>query len=205
MMKLELLATDEDGEIGNLIPDAEAAAVDAPHARAGEEDRRQRWERLRREARAAGMNRRDAIAYATRAVDDPAPDPLPVADAPALDVPAGDGSGVAGLGDLPTGWPTLPANASLQAEVGWVQGNRVLVVQGGRVDLGRALSPAPSYAALAWLETAILYPSKFSDVCVRATQERQDDAEQVRRERLALLEVRDMLGEAMSTPLLAAM
>ena len=231
-MQVELLATDAEGKEGDLISAAESAAVDATppaalppaHARPGEA-RKTCWERLRLEARAAGMSKRDAYQYATREVDrvwvppspppvepdpppvevEPAPEPEVQVEPPAPDPPAvAPGDGLAGLGDLPDSWPVLPANASLQAEIAWTQANRLRVRQGEGVDLGRALSPAPSYAALSWLETSILYPAKFADVAVKATQERQDDAEQVRRERLALLEVKDMLGEAMATPLVAA-
>jgi hypothetical protein len=207
-MNVELL----DDKGGNLISDADPTTPDAPtlpRPREGE-SRREYWERCRKAGRSAGMDRREAYDYATVEADrvfapgdpseaDPAPDDPPAAlETP----PAAAGSGVAGLGDLPADWPSLPANASLQAEVGWVQGNRVLVVQGGRVDLSRALSPAPSYAALAWLETSVLFPSKFADVTLKATSERQDDAEDVRRERLALGEVRTLLGEASATPAL---
>lgn len=133
------------------------------------------------------------------APDPPAPDPPAAADqaAPASP-PAPSAGGVQGLGDIPADWPQLPANASLAAEVAWVQGNRVLVVQGGAVDLSRALSPAPSYAAIAWLETSILYPSKFADVTVKASGELQDDAEDIRRERIGIDELRTMLSEAMA-------
>lgn len=195
-MQVELIAADGSKMLpGNDIISTDGDAVpDAPRTR--EETRGQKWERLRREARASGMNRKDAIAYASREVDSPAPDPLPVADVPTLETPAVDGSGLAGLGDLPSNWPTLPPNAALAIEVGWVQANRLRVVQGGAVDLSRSLGPAPSYAALAWLETSTLYPAKWADVCVRATQDAQDDQQDVRRERVALVEVQGLLGEA---------
>ena len=229
-MQVELLATDAEGKEGDLISASESAAVDATppadlppaHARPGEA-RKTCWERLRLEARAAGMSKRDAYQYATREVDrvwvppsplpvepdpppvEPAPEPEVQVEPPTPEPPTVEpGDGLAGLGDLPISWPTLPPNAALQVEVAWVQANRLRVRQGDGVDLTRSLSPAPSHAALAWLETSILYPAKWADVTVRASQEVKDDAEQVRRERLALLEVRDMLGEAMSTPLLAA-
>lgn len=195
-----------------------------PVARARDGETRGRcWERLRKEGRAAGMPRQDAYAYATREADrlfpvipppppepdPPASDPEPVAVVePAAPVkpdpppaaqeapPASQGSGLAGLGDIPTEWPTLPPNAQLQSEVSWVQANRLRVYQGGMVDLSRSLGPAPSHAALSWLETSLLYPSKWADVCVKAAQGVQDDTEQVRRERLALAEVRSLMAEA---------
>jgi hypothetical protein len=214
-----------EGEKGDLLAVTPPAAPDAPalppRVRDGE-TRRDTWERIRRAARAAGMSRRDAYDYATRETDrlyangmaeapvpfdqvEPDPPPVQVDHQPATpETPtAASTGGVQGLGDLPVGWPVLPSNASLQAEVGWVQGNRVLVVEGMRVDLGRALSPAPSYATLAWLETSILYPSKFSDVCVKVSTGQQDDQEDVRREKLALAEVRTLLAEASASTLLA--
>lgn len=190
------------------------------------ETRGQCWERLRREARTAGMRRRDAVTYAGLEVDriyptpeppapepDPPVEPEPVVEpdpppaveaeppvAPATPAAATE-SGLAGLGDLPAEWPTLPANAALAVEVAWVQANRLRVVQGGTVDLSRSLSPAPSYAALAWLETSILFPAKWADVTLRATQDAQDDQADVRREKVALAEVRALMAEASSATL----
>jgi hypothetical protein len=115
-----------------------------------------------------------------------APEPVPAA--------------VTGLADLPSEWPTMPANASLAAEVGWVQANRLRVVKGNTVDLSRALSPAPSHATLGWLETAISYPSKFADVALRATQNKDDETEQVKRERLSIDEIRALLAEMLDEP-----
>jgi hypothetical protein len=200
------------------------------HARDGE-TRGRCWERLRKEGRAAGMPRQEAYAYATREADrlfpvvpppppepepPPAdqPEPPPVVEAvpevepdqaplPTEATPASQGSGLAGLGDIPIEWPTLPPNAQLQSEVSWVQANRLRVYQGGMVDLSRSLGPAPSHAALSWLETSLLYPAKWADVCVRAAQGTQDDTEQVRRERMALGEVRSMMDEAMASAVTA--
>ena len=109
--------------------------------------------------------------------------------------PETQSSGVSGLGDIPDGWPSLPANASLQAEVSWVTANRLRVRDGDGVDLARALSPAPSYAALSWLETSILFPAKFADISVKATQNQEDEREHVRREKLAIEEIRNLLSE----------
>jgi hypothetical protein len=103
--------------------------------------------------------------------------------------------GVSGLGDLPPDWPPLPANASLQVEVSWVSANRLRVRSGTGVDLSRALSPAPSYAALSWLETSILFPSKFADISVKATQNQEDEAQHIRREKIAIEEMRAILAE----------
>ena len=105
--------------------------------------------------------------------------------------------GVSGLGDLPEAWPTLAANASLPVEISWVSANRLRVRDGSGVNLSRALSPAPSYSALSWLETSILFPSKFADISVKATQNQEDEAQHVRRERLAIDEIRSLLAEMM--------
>lgn len=201
-----------DPLVSTLPPGLPAAC-----ARDGE-SRRQTWERLRREARAVGMTRKASLAYATSSTDQfhphfppmpepeppeepppepepppPAHDPLP--DQPQLLEPLPTETAVAGLADLPDGWPSLPANASLAAEVGWVQANRLRVVQSGQVDLSRALSPAPSHAALSWLETAILFPSKFADVSVKAAQTQQDGAAETRRERAFVAGVRALLAD----------
>ena len=92
------------------------------------------------------------------------------------------GGRVTGLSDIPASWPEMPANSSLQNEVSWVQANRLRVVDGNTVILSRSLSPAPSHAALGWLETSILFPAKFADVAVKATQGQADDQEATRRE-----------------------
>ena len=53
------------------------------------------------------------------------------------------GGNVTGLSDIPASWGELPANASLQAEVSWVQANRLRCVRETSdcvvVDLSRAL------------------------------------------------------------------
>lgn len=190
----------------NVSPLSGACDVSPAHARAT-------WERFRRQGRAAGMSRKESVAYATREVEKlhppppglpplppvvVEPDPLVVVEPPAAPEtpPASTEGGLAGLGDLPAGWPSLPSNATLQVEVAWVQANRLRVYQGNAVDLSRALSPAPSHSALAWLETAILFPAKWADVTVKATQNTQDDQELVRRERGSLVDVRSLLSES---------
>lgn len=225
----------------DATPDAPGSVLLPPelpsaHARPGE-TRRECWERLRLEARAAGMGKKEAYQYATREADrvwpaplppepEPAPEPEPSAvvepapeplapepepappaaepeppatpEPPAAAVPpASSAGGVVGLGDIPAYWPSLPPNASLAAEVSWVQANRLLVRNGEGVDLSRSLSPAPSHATLGWLETSILYPSKFADVTVKASGDQDDDKEDVRRERIALVDMCTLLSEAM--------
>lgn len=116
----------------------------------------------------------------------PVPEPPPTAEAP---------TGVTGLADLPADWPALSPNAGLQAEVAWVQANRLRCVQGNTVVLSQALGPAPSHAALSWLETSILYPSKWADVAVRATQHTEDEQAMVKRERKSIAELEAILKE----------
>lgn len=103
--------------------------------------------------------------------------------------------GVSGLGDLPPDWPQLPANATLQAEISWVTANRLRVRDGTGVDLSRALNPAPSYSALSCLETSILFPSKFADISVKAAANQDDEREHIRREKMAIEEIRGLLKE----------
>lgn len=109
---------------------------------------------------------------------------------------------IRGLSDIPAAWPELPANASLASEVGWVQANRLRVIEDKAagptlVHLGQALSPAPSWAALGWLETSIRSYAKYVDVAARATATDDGEAAVVRRERMAIEEVRALLDEMM--------
>jgi hypothetical protein len=138
-----------------------------------------------------------------------APDPPPPVDAVDASVPVAtpepSGGQVVGLAAIPSEWPSLAPNASLAAEVSWVQSSRLDVVEqlpGGavRVDLARADRPAPSKGALSWLETAILFPSKFADVSVKAAAGTTDEQEEVRRERIAVDEVRRLLAEMLDEP-----
>jgi len=106
---------------------------------------------------------------------------------------------VQGLG-IPESWGAIPSNASLQSELSWVTANRLRVVEekpGGviRVRLERAGSPAPSHAAIGWLETSIRAYSKFIDVCARSLKDEVDEQEMVKRERMAIDEVRGLLAE----------
>jgi hypothetical protein len=184
------------------------------------------WERIRKEARLAGLPRGQgpgtAYEFATREVErlfppkvkpipeipvepeidlstkvdiEPAPTIVDVEPAPTKVDSEPDSNEVSGLGDLPESWGTLPANASMQVEIAWVNANRLRVRSGSGVDLSRALSPAPSYSALSWLETSILFPSKFADISVKATAGQEDEREHVRREKLAIEEIRSLLAE----------
>ena len=105
-----------------------------------------------------------------------------------------------GLSDIPASWPTLPPNASLASELQWVQASRIDVVEelpsgGFVVHLDRADRPAPSKSALGWLETSIRAYSKFVDVAAKTTSQLEDEKEHVRRERLAIEDIRRLLGE----------
>jgi hypothetical protein len=109
---------------------------------------------------------------------------------------------IQGLADLPAGWPELPSNASLSSEVGWVQANRLRIVAehpsgATSVHLDQALSPAPSWAALGWLETSVRSYAKFVDVAAKATASADGDAGVVRRERMAIEEMEALLDEMM--------
>ncbi|WP_145380212.1 hypothetical protein [Symmachiella dynata] len=111
-----------------------------------------------------------------------------------------DAGQIQGLSAIPDAWPELPANASLAAEVAWVQANRLRIVEerssgATLVHLARALSPAPSWAALGWLETSIRSYAKYVDVAAKATASGDDEALVWRHERMAIVEVERLLDE----------
>ncbi len=111
-----------------------------------------------------------------------------------------DAGRIQGFQEIPSDWPDLPSNASLQAEVRWCQSNRLRVVEemrGGaiRVHLERAGGPAPSHGALGWLDTAIRFPSKFAELVSRVLKDEQEEQAAVKRERMAIDEVRGLLAE----------
>lgn len=120
---------------------------------------------------------------------------------PSSQVSGVDSGAIQWLTDLPEGWPALPANASLSVELAWVQANRLFMVEerpgkATRVRLDRAASPAPSRAALGWLETSIRSYAKFLDAAVKVGGG-EDDGESavMKRERKAVDEVRALLLE----------
>jgi len=154
--------------------------------------------------RAKGMKRDEASEAAWEAMEKAYP-PLAAVDAPA-DPGAPQAAAinfcVQGLGEIPASWSELADNASLQAELAWVQSNRLRVVEekpsgATRVHLDRARSPAPSGGALSWLETSIRSYAKFVDVVARSPNVEQDEQEHVRRERMAIDEIRELLAEMM--------
>lgn len=200
------------GNVPNLSDSVDENTVNSgpvAHAEPGE-TRGECWERLRKLARTHGFPKGQgpgtAYEWATREVsrlfsapepvenDQTAPVPQKTGEETAKAAPVAD-LGVAGLGEIPESWPSLPANAQLQIEIAWVTANRLRVRSGNGVDLARALSPAPSYSALSWLETSILFPSKFADISVKATADQDDEKEEIRREKLAIEEIRSILKE----------
>ena len=92
-----------------------------------------------------------------------------------------------------------------------MQANRLDVVEetssgATRVHLGRALSPAPGLAALGWLETSIRAYAKYVDVLARSLKDEVDEAENVRRERMQIEEIQqllDQMNEQMAEDMLA--
>jgi hypothetical protein len=172
-----------------------------------------------REARRQGMNRDEAQLWAYEQINQLYPPLEEGEDKPEKEgegsvTPtdggnAEDGNGcgagaregrVQGLGDLPATWPELPGNASQQAELAWVQAVRLDVIEerpSGAVvvHLDRADTPAPSKAALGWLETSIRSYAKYVDVVARGLRDEHDEAEHVRRERMAIAEIKALLAE----------
>ena len=134
-----------------------------------------------KEARQQGMDKEEAQAWAYAEIDRLYP-PLPEAEATAASISVR----VPGLSDIPESWGELPANTSLQTELSWVQSNRLRVgeelASGATVvRLDRAMSPAPSWAAIGWLETSIRVFSKYCDIVAKAAaklRKAQEAAEQ---------------------------
>jgi len=157
-------------------------------------------ERVRQECKTSGkkMTRDEINEIAWREAARAFP-PLPPEDLTVSQESAHCGR-VTGLGDIPASWPELPNNASLQSELNWVQANRLVVVEerpsgATRVHLGRARSPAPSLAAIGWLETSIRAYSKYVDIVAKSLKDEVDEQAMVKREKLAIDEVRGLLAE----------
>lgn len=154
------------------------------------------------EARARGMTKLEAQLWTYAELERLYP-PLPPKDSPVetasapVETPAD--AQVPGLYLVPEAWPALSDNASLQAELGWVQSQRLAIIEerGNQtiVRLERASCPAPSKAALGWLETSIRSYAKYVDVCARVLAGGQDEADSVRRERMRLDEIRALLDD----------
>jgi len=56
-------------------------------------------------------------------------------------------------------------------------------------------SDMPSWAALGWLETSIRVYSKYIDVVAKALKDEENEQEIVKREKMAIDEVRGLLAE----------
>jgi len=211
------VAAGGDGEVIANNPPAGAAEAEV----AREETRAQatnRWilagqrhqveafrENVRLECVDKGMTRRAAKQYswdATMAAFPASGEPEPAPPAPsAPPEPTSSTNGhIQGIEALPSAWPALPANASQQAELGWVQANRLSCIEQQpsgaiRVHLDRAHEPAPSRAALGWLETSIRSYAKYVDVAARSLRDEQDDQDHKRRERMAMDDIEGLLAE----------
>lgn len=211
-----------DAKPGDTLPASTAAvAADADTSRAppsypgssiiGRLSREGRWKEISKvrdnmmlEAKAAGMKLDAARAWCYAELDRlyppiaPPPDPKPV-PAPEITTSAPESTDLPGLYSIPPDWPPLPDNAALQAELGWVQSQRLAVVEergnATIVRLERASSPAPSKAAIGWLETSIRSYAKYIEVAAKTLAGQADEAESVRRERMRLDDIRALLDE----------
>jgi hypothetical protein len=159
-------------------------------------------DRLMKECKKKGMNKAESQAWTYSELDRLYP-PLVTEWTTGSDddeLGSTDRGTVTGLSDIPASWGQLPANASLGAEIAWCQANRLWVVEEKSdgatvVHLKLARSPAPSWSALGWLETSIRAYSKFVDVAAKVTATHQDQQDLVRRERMAIDEIRSLLAE----------
>ena len=157
-----------------------------------------------KELRSNGMKRDEASESAWDAMEQAYP-PTPMATVGQVATVVEADTRVQGLSDLPATWPELPDNASLQAELSWVQSNRLRIVEEStsgitKVHLGRARTPAPSWAALGWLETSIRAYSKYIDIVAKALKDEEVEQTMVKRERLAIDKVRSLLAEMIDEP-----
>ena len=157
--------------------------------------------RLIKECRQKGMSKPDAQAWTYSELDRLYPPPETERTA-GSDYHSGsaEGGNVTGLSDIPASWGELPANASLQVEIGWCQANRLWVVEekpngATVVHLHLARMPAPSWSALGWLETSIRAYAKFVDVAAKATSVQDGEQADIRREIQSIAEVRRILEE----------
>jgi hypothetical protein len=158
-----------------------------------------------KELRSKGMKRDEASEAAWEAMEQAFPPMMTEVGTGETGEEEATDKRVQGLSELPASWPELPDNASLQAELSWVQSNRLRIVEESssgitRVHLGRARTPAPSWAALGWLETSIRAYSKYIDVVAKALRDEENEQEMVKRERLAIDEIRSLLAEMIDEP-----
>jgi hypothetical protein len=179
------------------------------------------WKRLTKEAKYKGMDPEASEAWANTElerlypniggpsqplqiaretiVEEPKEETRSTAQIPIQPIENNDQSSITGLDKIPPSWRPLPGNASLQAEISWVQANRLMVVKetgnGTVVSLRKAMGPPPSWAALGWLETSIRTYAKFVEVAAKATASIASEEEEIKRERVAIEEVRRLLNE----------
>ncbi|MCA9077480.1 MAG: hypothetical protein KDA93_20815 [Planctomycetaceae bacterium] len=88
----------------------------------------------------------------------------------------------------------------MSTEIGWVQANRLRIVEerparATLAHLDQAMSPAPSWAALGWLETSSRSCAKFVDVAAKVPGANDDEGALMRRELKANDEVERLLEE----------
>ena len=153
-----------------------------------------------RDFRSKGMKRDEASEAAWDAMEQAFPPIATVAATADMRDEVVTDTRIQGLSEIPSDWPPLADNASLQAEIGWCQANRLRVVEESAsgvvaVHLVRARTPAPSWAALGWLETSIRAYSKYFDVVAKALKDEEVEQEMVKREKMAIDEVRGLLAE----------
>lgn len=153
--------------------------------------------------RGKGMSKEEARCWAYSELDRMYP-PLAISikEAPATTYaePQPADRGIKGLSKFPDDWPQLPAAASFTSEVSWVQANRLLVVEerpSGAVvvHLERARTPAPSMAALAWLETSIRSYAKWVEVASKCSGSEDLGSDIIKREKARIEDVRAVLAE----------
>ena len=156
--------------------------------------------RLIKECRKQGMSKPDAQSWTYSELDRLYPPPKTERTADSdYHLGSAEGGNVSGLNDIPASWGELPANASLHAEIAWCQANRLWVVEekpngATVVHLDLARMPAPSWAALGWLETSIRAYAKFVDVAAKATSVQDGEQADIRREIQSIEEVRRLLA-----------
>lgn len=155
-----------------------------------------------REAKKRGMAKEQAQLFAYSEIDRMYP-PLTAEETPPpspTSAPTPNGGRIIGLGDIPDGWGDLPGNAGLQAELSWVQAQRLRVVEetstgATKIHLDKASEPAPSMSALSWLETSVRNYAKFVDVVSRVLTGTSDEQEDGKREKGQLDEILAILRE----------
>jgi hypothetical protein len=106
----------------------------------------------------------------------------------------------------PTSWGEIPKTASLRVEVDWARQNRFLAVRHGmktdRLDLTKCQGPAPSHYAVSILEWSMKNEHAFMNNLVpkvMSGSEEGGDAENVKRERMRIEDIRGILESLQET------